>query len=207
MPTPLPIYLQRANNVPQPLPQSQPLLLVLDLNGTLLHRPNRKNPGKFIARPYTDIFLQYVLKNFYVMIWSSARPENVNLMCNVLFSEVDRQKVIAEWGRDRLGLSQSDYNNKSPVYKMLGQVWGDADIAARHPLAASGWVWGQSNTVLIDDTSDKAKSEPHNLIELPEFNGDMENQKNALSAVIEYLDILKGQKNVSAYIRAHPFRV
>jgi hypothetical protein len=53
---------------------------------------------------------------------------------------------------------------------------------------------------------EKARSEPYNLVQVPEYTGDSENC-DTLKHVAEYLYRLRGQTNVSAYIREHPFKM
>ncbi|KAK3364831.1 hypothetical protein B0T24DRAFT_490919, partial [Lasiosphaeria ovina] len=43
IPNPTEEYLSRASGVPAP----QPMLVVIDLNGTLLYRPSKKQPTDF----------------------------------------------------------------------------------------------------------------------------------------------------------------
>jgi hypothetical protein len=170
----------------------------------MLYRPDRKRPSHFVARQSTQLFLDYVFSKFQVMIWSSARPENVRLMCHQLFSDASRQRLIGEWGRDRMGLSPEDYNRRVQVYKRFEKVWADPSIQRRHPLSSSGALWDQSNTVLIDDSVEKARSQPFNLVEVPEFTGQAES--DVLKRLAEYLDNLLMQTDVSAYIRQNPFK-
>jgi len=170
----------------------------------MLYRPDRKRPSHFVARQLTQVFLDYVFSRFQVMIWSSARPENVRLMCNQLFPDASRQRLIGEWGRDRMGLSPEDYNRRVQVYKRFEKVWADPSIQRRHPLNSSGALWDQSNTVLIDDSIEKARSQPFNLVEVPEFTGQA--GSDVLRRLAEYLDNLLMQTDVSAYIRQNPFK-
>ncbi|KAJ9641834.1 hypothetical protein H2199_005047 [Coniosporium tulheliwenetii] len=186
-PTPLPVpvptqsYLDQASCEPKNLSTPQPMLFILDLNGTLLHRPNRKNPTKFVTRPFVTPFLNYLFAHFTVMVWSSARPENVSLMCAQLFTPAQRALLVAQWGRDRLGLSPQQYNNKVQVYKRLSQIWDDDDIARSHPGYLDGESWDQFNTVLLDDSHVKASSEPYNLVAIPEFVGTKEQAEGMCS--------------------------
>lgn len=197
-------YIKCAMRPSQLLPRPQPLLLVLDLNGTLLHRPNRAQSSKFQSRPFANTFLQYALASYTVMIWSSARPENVALMCAQLVPSSARSQIVAEWGRDRLGLTAAEYNAKVQVYKRLEEVWSDPVVSKSHP---SGGVWDQGNTVLIDDTTLKAAGQPWNLIELPEFKGaSRETDGRVLRQLVEYLEILRVQSDVSSYMRIKPFK-
>jgi hypothetical protein len=206
VPEPTPLYLSNCNMVPQFTAQPQHLLLVLDLNGTLLVRPNRNKPRHFVERPSTQQFLNYVMANFSVMIWSSAKPANVQYMCEKLFPGGSRQRLLGIWGRDRLGLSKEDCARRVQVYKRLDSIWNDPQIQSNHPLANQGGRWHQGNTVLLDDSPEKSRSEPHNFVEIIEFNGAPEDP-NILRDVAEYLTTLRMQMNVSSYIRQYPLRI
>lgn len=181
----------------------QPILIVIDLNGTILHRPKRSQSSNFIERPFTPHFMHYVLCNFKVVIWSSARPENVNKMVHKLLPGEQRTQLVAVWGRDRMGLSMADYSKRVQVYKRLERVWDDENIQLSHSHQRR---WDQTNTILIDDSFEKARSEPYNLIPVPEFDGSPEDP-NILRKLAEYLDLVKMQTNVSAFIRQNPFRL
>ena len=81
-----------------------------------------------VLRPGLASFLEYLFEEFCVMIWSSAQPQNVEPMVNRILSPSQRQQLIAQWARDTLGLSESNYNKKVQVYKNLETVWKDASI-------------------------------------------------------------------------------
>lgn len=181
--------------------------MVIDLNGTLLYRPNPRTPTVFIERPYAKVFLRYCINTFRVVIWSSARPANVDRMVDRLIDPDLRRHVIAIWGRDRFNLTEDDYNARTMCYKRLTKLWADPQIAATHPEAAEGKGWSQSDTVLVDDSLEKARSEPYNLIPIPEFEGEVdESQVYILPQVHDYINACARQADVSAYIRSHPFR-
>ncbi|KAL2259597.1 hypothetical protein VTK26DRAFT_6687 [Humicola hyalothermophila] len=278
VPEPTPAYLLRASLLPLVAPAKRPILVVIDLNGTLLHRPNKRSPSKFVERPHARAFLQSMIDKHHVVIWSSARPENVGRMCAQLLPPQYLSRVVAVWGRDRFGLTADDYSRRTQCYKRLTRLWSDPVVAASHPLArqpppttaatsstapsapagpssggteatplppttitttttnttnppaaaaaaasgggegggggglgtaaaALGCCWNQGNTVLIDDSAEKARSEPHNAITLPEFAGDVNEQPQVLPLVEAYLDTLSWQMDVSTYIRARPFRM
>lgn len=203
-PVPTPSYLQRAMQPAQSLDISRPLLVILDLNGTLLFRKNRSKNSSFIPRPHVSEFLQYLFANHIVMVWSSSKPENVKKMCSTLFTADQQSKVTAVWGRDKLRIPPAAYNMKVQVYKQLPWVWSNLEIQASNPV--SGDNWSQANTVLIDDSIEKSASEPFNLIELEEFEAKPEQMTtDVLGQVALYLDDLRSQSDVSAYMRQHPF--
>jgi len=217
IPEPTAAYLARAALPYRARRQPQPLLIVLDLNGTLLFRPRRKQPQRFVARPHALDFLRYCLRTFHVVIWSSARPDNVVAMVASpdLLSPAERASLVAVWARDRFALSRADYARRVQCYKRLSLLWADDTVAASHPghdaAAAAGGAaapvrWDQSNTVLVDDSVEKGRSEPHNLIQIPEFAGQDE-KDDVLPQVHDYINHLACQEDVSAYIRANPFRL
>lgn len=207
VPEPTAEYLEQASREAQRLAAPKPTLVVIDLNGTLLYRPHKRNPSRFVERPLAREFLERCIDKYHVVIWSSARPENVRRMCARLLSPAYLRRVVAVWGRDRFGLTEHDYNQRTQCYKRLTRLWQDPDVAASHPRAAEGASWSQADTVLIDDSAEKARSEPHNAITLPEFAGDLDENPRVLPLVEQYLDTLTMQLDVSAYIRANPFTV
>ncbi|KAE8444381.1 hypothetical protein EG329_000581 [Mollisiaceae sp. DMI_Dod_QoI] len=206
IPNPSAAYFAASDFVPRELQQPQHLLVVIDLNGTLLFRPSRKQPTKFISRPDTMPFLKYCVDTFSVVIWSSAKPENVTNMCNAILTPELRKKVIAIWGRDKFGLSRQDFDLRVQCYKRLTKLWNDRQIARSHPEYERGARWDQTNTVLVDDSLEKGRSEPFNLIEVPEFFGNADEQGRILPQVHDYLNHLSMHSNVSACLRSRPFK-
>jgi hypothetical protein len=204
IPNPSPEYLMRSKAVPYPLHDPQDLLVIIDLNGTLLYRPNKKQPTKFLSRPHASLFLKYCIDTFRVVIWSSARPENVAAMCNSILTPEMRRKVVAIWGRDKFNLTRGDFDLRVQCYKRLTSIWQDPQIASSHPHYLLGGKWDQTNTVLVDDSLDKGRSEPFNLIEVPEWTGDM--QDGALPQVHDHLNHLSLHSNVSGCHYARPFQ-
>ncbi|KXH24880.1 phosphoprotein phosphatase [Colletotrichum salicis] len=220
VPNPTPQYLQQASLLPTLVPTPRPILVVMDLNGTLLFRPNRRNAASFVERPHAKRFLQYCLDTFHVVVWSSAQPKNVQSMCDQLLlkgglgaanTQEDRasyrRRVLAVWGRDKFGLSESDFKLRVQVYKRLEMVWAQANVQRAHPDAAYGGRWDQTNTVLVDDSLEKARSEPFNLLRIPEFFGDASEPGYVVPQVHDYLNQLCYQSDISAYMRTNPFRL
>lgn len=241
VPEPTPTYLRQAGLNPSRLSQPRTILVVMDLNGTLLFRPDRTKPRSFVERPFACRFMQYCIDTFKVVVWSSARPLNVGIMCEQLLggpvppddnnaSNISagpgvgalrnsdeatrsyRDRLVAVWARDRFGLTPSDYNSRVQCYKRLESLWADPVVRASHPDAARGGRWDQSNTILVDDSVEKARSEPHNLLCIPEFAGDPATESATeaglvLPQVHDYLNELSWQVDISQYVRANPFRL
>lgn len=199
-PTPTQAYMQHTLKPAQTLASPRPLLVILDLNGTLLVRQKFGGSNPFIARPRVEDFLAYLFANHVVMVWSSARPNNVDSMLSNLLTPEQRDEIVAVWARDKLRLTPEMYDKKVQVYKQLSWVWSDASIRGKKP-------WSQADTVLIDDSAEKAAAEPYNMIELEEFEAKPEQMKmDVLDQVREYLENLKWQHDVSSYIKRHPFK-
>ncbi|KAF4965855.1 hypothetical protein FSARC_6375 [Fusarium sarcochroum] len=207
VPNPTPRYITQAHLNPQRLDHPRRILIVMDLNGTLLYRPNKKRPFNFVERPHAKSFLNYCLDTFYVAIWSSARPENVSKMVDNLLTPEQRERCLVVWGRDSFGLSKADYDTKVQVYKRLTTIWSDPRVMSSHPLAHKGGHWDQSNTILVDDSFEKARSEPFNLLPLPEFSGLATEIPNVLPQVHDYLNELAHQTDISRFVRQSPFKL
>lgn len=190
-----------------PLHQPRRIFVIMDLNGTLLYRPNKRNPFNFIQRPHARQFLDYCIDTFHVAIWSSARPENVDKMVAQLLSPQQRAKCVVIWARDKFGLSAGDYSARVQCYKRLSTIWNDPRVVASHPAAALGQRWDQTNTVLVDDSAEKGRSEPFNILQLPEFEGLRNEPPDVLPQVHDYLNSLCFQANISSYIRDNPFKI
>jgi len=92
------------------------LLLVLDLNGTLVLRSRSGNT--VFHRPYLSTLLHYLsatsrdptisgLSAIEVVVWSSARPHSVEKMVKDVFGP--SSSLLAIWDRTHLGLSKQEY--------------------------------------------------------------------------------------------------
>ncbi|KAG0637717.1 HAD-like domain-containing protein [Tuber brumale] len=204
-PAPTQDYLAKSLLKPQTLPRAPKQLLVLDLNGTLVYRRkgNTANPK---CRPELDSFLDYIFTHFSVMVWTSAQPGNAHRMVNTIFTEEQKKKLLTVWARDTLQLTPNQYREKTTVYKRLTRIWaGEFKLHFPSP-DQSDPGWDQTNTILIDDSSVKAAGQPYNLIRVPEFVGDTDDGGSpVLPDCIKYLNELRFQDNVSAYIRQSPF--
>lgn len=183
------------------------ILVILDLNGTLLFRPIRRRPTYLLERPFLKPFLRYLIQNFSVVVWSSAKPENVKAMVQQVLDEELRNMLVGCWGRDTFGLSPEHYTQNVQVYKDLRLIWNADEVQQKHPNYQSGKRWSQVDTILIDDSALKASAQPHNLIQIPEFVATPEQmEEDILREVAGYLDCVKTQKNASSWMRNYPFK-
>ncbi|KAK5061454.1 hypothetical protein LTR84_007997 [Exophiala bonariae] len=204
-------YLKRAGQAPEVIDSPKKLLVILDLNGTLLVRPNtRTNPRAFKLRPGVTQLLDYLFANHTVMVYSSARPENVAIIVNNLFHPKQRAQLAGIWARDKLDLNQEQYLGKVQVYKKLDKIWSDKAIQKS---AGRGNRWDQTNTVLVDDSRLKGVAQPHNLVQITEFLNNAPkvgdeairawqmNEMAILQSLEQKLEQLKMQVDVSRLIR------
>lgn len=204
-PQPTEDYLAQAAGEPSTVDTPRTLLVILDLNGTVLHRPN-KNAKTMIERPFLKPFLRYLFQHFKVMVWSSAKPDNVKSLVSQALDNNMRTQLVDKWARDSFGLSPTNYAQNVQVYKNLKLVWSRSTIQQHHPHYEAGERFGQHNTVLIDDSLLKANAQPHNLLEIPEFTATPEQMEgDALREVAGYLEMLRRQEDVSKFIRTEPF--
>lgn len=204
-PAPRSEYMAQAAQEPTTVEAPGRTLVILDLNGTLLYRPNR-NKRTMIARPFLIPFFRYLFSNFAVMVWSSARPENVASLVEQSLEEDLRKTLVAQWGRDAFNLRPEHYSANVQVYKNLDLVWSKDEIQRQHPDYESGGRFGQHNTVLIDDTTLKAAAQPHNLLLCSEFNATPEQMReDKLCEIAGYLEVLRTQQDVSKFMRKEPF--
>lgn len=217
-PKPSDTYLERANVPSHRLSEPKKLLIILDLNGTLLLRSN--SGSSYTPRLKVQEFLEYCLANHVLIVWSSARPHNVKDMVAKLFTTEQHAKLVKVWSRDHLRLG-AHYNTRVQVYKQLIWLWDDPEVQASFAAAndastpaetkdsdkdASPGKWDQSNTVLLDDSVDKAASEPYNLIRLDEFTRENKYSKeDVLGRTLAYIDGLKWEADVSSAMREKPF--
>lgn len=183
-------------------------LVILDLNGTLIHREKDYRPGqpKFTSRPYLEEFLQYLFDNFKVMIWSSSKPSTIREILKCWPFQGQQSALVAVWNRTHMGIPAEFYNDKIQTYKNLDKVWGSQDIQRHHPGYDSGKRWSQANTILIDDSWLKASAQPFNLLKVPTYEGPYRDNEDLLGEIFQYLEVLRRQRDVSNFMHKRPFR-
>jgi hypothetical protein len=214
-PEPSPRYLELARAEPCRLYHPKKLLIVLDLNGTLIVRADDSNIPT--PRPHVFQFLAYCLKHHCVAIWSSARRKNVEKMMTYLFTRNQISQLVAVWSREDSRLGEF-FDRKIQVYKQLHWLWSNLEVqnsARRSQIpelpsteqsALVTGAWDQINTVLVDGSLEKADSEPYNLVQVEEFTGNTGDARgDVLGAVLAYIEDLAWERDVSSAIRHKPF--
>lgn len=126
-------YMKQSSQKPTRCPTPRPLLIILDLNGTLVYRKHKKLPPSFASRAGLEHFLDVLTKKYAVMIWSSSQPATVEAICARIFSKEKKRNLVALWGRDRFGLTPVQYHAKLQVYKQLHKVWSSIEVQSSYP--------------------------------------------------------------------------
>ncbi|GAB1526040.1 hypothetical protein RhiTH_009206 [Rhizoctonia solani] len=180
------------------LPAAKRCLLVLDLNGTLLHR-RRTNSGHsshVYIRPYLGTFLQYISHpsmSLDVAVWSSARRANVDVMVerawtgkkpDIVLAREDMQLTDRQFKRAyRHGTFRPDHNVRTT--KDLRQLW--LRMAQVHQ--GDRVIHGPRDTILLDDSVHKARLQPNNHLALPTYgSAELRADADALTSGFENVD-------------------
>lgn len=199
-PVPDPSYLAQASRTPVPLEETKKLLIVLDLNGVLIHR--RSARSIFTPRPGLFEFLDYLFENHHVVVWSSAKTQRVHSICAEIFSPEQQAKLVAVWGRESLQLGiHADADVQ--VYKQLQWLWDPI----KKDEFLKGTVWDQTNTIIIEDDAVKAAKHPYNVMIVDEYVMDASQVNDGtFEAARKYLQDLSRTADVSNFIHQKPFR-
>ncbi|KAF9348548.1 hypothetical protein BGX26_013043 [Mortierella sp. AD094] len=203
--------MDKALEEPVTLTNPHKLLVILDLNGTLFYRAKGNNRS-ITPRPHLTSFLDFLFKNCRVMVWSSAQPQSVEAMLGHGFGNYAK-RLDRVWNRTHFRLTPGDYAKKVLTIKDLEFVWEGIEKEKKDAADATTKPkkflieFDQTNTVLIDDSKDKIQLQPYNGLALRDFDVDLARAgtDNELPKVAKYLEKLTYQKNVSAYMRLHPF--
>lgn len=137
---------------------------------------------------------------FRLLIWSSATAENVNTMVTAFAPQPQQRGLFERvWARETL-VTDRDLGRKVGTIKDLGFAWKElndwqdyvrrsasderqrpersfilANARHREPQGARAQrdehgLWGAANTLLIDDSVDKARQQPDNHLCIPEYS-------------------------------------
>jgi len=139
-------------------------LLVLDLNKCLVYRPKGGKKTTCYARPYLTPFLLYLFHpdikpRVDVMVWSSAKLEKVEKIVDRIFGTL-RSSLIARWGAEHMMYTRKPFEGKCHKPKDLALVW----TAFAHN------SYDVANTILLDDSPEKAIYQPLNHLSIPKYD-------------------------------------
>lgn len=207
-PKPSTAYLKHAEEPTKRLTGPRKLLILLDLNGTLVYR-HGANRQFSVKRPGVDRLLNYLFENHAVMIFTSATQRSAEKMARELLTPKQYGELVTIRCREHLGLKPEQFRNKVQVYKDLNKIWTVPEV--RQSALELRTKWDMTNTVLIDDSIVKAESHPHNLLQVTEFMHPASNEKKAreqwkeaetrvMLGVETKLEALKYQASVASQI-------
>ncbi|KAJ2751831.1 hypothetical protein IWQ56_006822, partial [Coemansia nantahalensis] len=184
-------------------------LIVLDLNGTVLHRAS-KNKGvrKGYPRPHLGEFLRFALDNFAVMVWSSAQPATIEEMLRKLLHPYYTE-FVRVWDRRFCELN-GRYFEKSPSIKDLQRIcdgFGLDKSPFRNVYGSSEGRLGMSaekrghwtidNIILVDDSESKAARNQDNHVHVATFGNPVASQ---MAGKPEDDDLLRLKQYLEAYV-------
>ncbi|CAI9099431.1 OLC1v1036257C1 [Oldenlandia corymbosa var. corymbosa] len=137
--------------------QFQKKLLILDLNGILVHVVHKESVlglnlhtkcdyvmmhSYVFKRKYSDEFLEFCFERFHVAIWSSRKWDNLDSILQNLFPSA-RDRFICRY-------SQEQCHKVNQVFcKDLTRIWVDLR-------AMKFGEFDESNTLLVDDSVEKS---------------------------------------------------
>jgi hypothetical protein len=166
-------------------------LIILDLNGLLIHRvykddyfknkrlfeeqsnlgniarPDRKGNFAVWFRPNVKQFLSWLMEHFHVAIWSSVLQHNISPIVEALLpNEHERSRLLFWWNQEHC-LVENDPTTTDPkkaksFYKCLTSVWDTVDINERWLINQPSDSDLRDNTLLIDDNKLKVRDNPIN---------------------------------------------
>ncbi|KAJ3132740.1 hypothetical protein HK100_005007 [Physocladia obscura] len=134
----------------------RPLLVVLDLNGTLIDRVGKgieraaanRNPlcpaapdltlnnHKVYLRPYLDVFLKFLFENFHVAAWTSATPKNSAPLADFIFEPFGGAKPLEFlWDREKCIIEPMPGKEYNSV-KDLARIWSNNNLDRQQNLSA-----------------------------------------------------------------------
>lgn len=155
-------------------------LIILDMNGLLIHRlftknkeskdilPDVKHIGNFLVwkRPGAEELLNFLLENFDVAIWSSMSKYNLNPFVNYIFDDSEnnrKDKLKFVWDQTNCESVKHPETDKKPLF--LKNI---SDVCKEFP------EYEKYNILLVDDSKLKSRNNsPYNLYLVDDWKGDM----------------------------------
>lgn len=141
-------------------------LLILDLNGILIHRryetnldleapPGAYRHGNFFIwlRPGLKDFLDYIFEHFEVAIWSSAAKHNLDPLVEEIFGEYrERLLFVADQDYCQKVVPHDSIAKSKPLFlKNLDKAWAFSALKGRYDA---------TNTLIVDDSDEKMINNP-----------------------------------------------
>lgn len=133
-------------------------------------------------RPHLASFLEYAFEHFDVAVWSSAWKQNVDRLCEFVFTKEQRERLVFEWDQSQCEevIPHPDPTETKPLYeKPLSRVWKE------YP------QYNSTNTLIFDDSPLKMRHNPPECVYAPSSWTVMFPHDDALSCDGEIFEKLK----------------
>ncbi|XP_047169592.1 uncharacterized protein LOC124838116 [Vigna umbellata] len=191
-------------------------LLVMNLNGLLMHRVHRRDLckvsmsrspdgvyGSFLVfkRPFCEEFMKFCLERFEVGIWSSAMEHNMEAALAIAIGSI-RKNISFKLDQShctKSGYQSLEKSTKPLFFKEFNKMW-EKD-------KKSG-PFNVSNTLLIDDKPYKAFLNPDNTAIFPEsydVNDVTDRGLDPRRELCSYLEAVSNARDVPSYVKDHLF--
>lgn len=180
----------------RPKRQTERILLILDLDETLVHAseaplarpPDFQLYGYHVyRRPHLDEFLDVCARHFDLAVWSSASDDYVRAIVERIVPDVAALHFV--WGRSRATLRRFI----SPHEAFFYPSWDHRHyLKPLAKLARRGWPL--ERVLIVDDTPEKCVRNYGNAIYVRPFEGDEADCELPLLA--RYLEAMKDCRNV-----------
>jgi RNA polymerase II subunit A small phosphatase-like protein len=168
------------------------LLVILDLDETLVHVPDRPLPRRpdftvlgqaGYCRPHLDTFLGELRGRYDLALWTTARRDYAEEILSVIVPW--RSELAFVWTREQCSLHLDEATGHRGSIKDMRQVRGAGFDLAR--------------VVMVDDSPEKHPESVANLIPIAPFSGDHPDAE--LPAVAAFIHSLAELTDVRAATR------
>lgn len=164
-------------------------LIILDLNGLLIHRLHRSEyskckrllqenyrqnhlveaipKGNFAVwfRPNINEFLDWLMDHFHVALWSSVLQQNIQPIVEQLWpNENERDRLLFWWNQEHCYIEEdptaTDPKKAKAFFKRLTSVWDNVEVTERWLMNQPADSELRDHTLLIDDNKAKVRDNP-----------------------------------------------
>ncbi|KAF9588642.1 hypothetical protein IFM89_014180 [Coptis chinensis] len=198
--------------------KTNPKLLILDVNGLLLHIGNKLDlpsdcivdkfiSGKAILKgSFCVDFPKFCFQRFNVGVWSSRTKQNLDGVLDIVMGDMKSQLLLC-WDQSHCsttGFYTVDNNVKLLMLKELVKLWDKDDLN----LPWEKRKYNESNSLLVDDSLYKALLNPAHTAIFPtsyDFRNKNDNSLRHGGDIRMYLEGLVTSENVQKYIKQHLF--
>lgn len=156
-------------------------LLIFDLDETLVHATKAElsiphalevTPYFVYLRPFYIELLEFCVQKFDLAVWSSSSDEYVQAVSSTLFS--NKYPLKFSWSAKKC-VQRADPHSNSYVY-----------IKDLRKVQSAGYR--VERITMIDDSPEKLKRQPGNLLQVKQFHGDQNDRE-----LLRVLEILRTQ--------------